>query len=532
MKLGVFFSRCEGIVGTSLDLEPLADNYAHYDAVQIFENFYDPNDFDELLKTVEKNQLDSLILAGDSPLDYRNTRNGGHLFRCLSDRGVNVNRVEIVNLKNMVAMPHEALQDELQQKARLMIDVGIEKIKCSGKVNTVEISPRKSVAVVGANIAAIAAAQHLLDEGFKVFLINGEKEIDLPARYLNYIRPTFIYVLRHPRFTCYNESVVSDFHGYTGDYTLKIDMNGRDVEILVGAALLSLEHDDSMIKACRYIFHIDVKEDGAPASRDEVSARSQTLDKGVFIINPIQSGEDDPGRMFMAADAAAAMVVDLLSRNEIHHQVMVSQVYKGLCSGCGACVKTCVFHAVSLQGDPPVSVIDPRRCRGCGNCVTVCPSDARDLVVCPSQYLFKAVSILSEFQLKSNTPRVLLIACDGCGYRCLDRAARMGLTWPVGILPLWVVCGGRIDMRLVMQAFVDGFEGVALMICGEGCCHHVIGNVELERRINLFKTIMISRGIETERLAVLTTCSREGEDCVNSINEFYGRIYNRIRKAG
>jgi coenzyme F420-reducing hydrogenase delta subunit len=45
--------------------------------------------------------------------------------------------------------------------------------------------------------------------------------------------------------------------------------------------------------------------------------------------------------------------------------------------------------------------------------------------------------------------------------------------------------------------------------------------MELERRVNLFREILTSRGIDHKRVHVIATCSREGENCVERINQFY-----------
>jgi F420-non-reducing hydrogenase iron-sulfur subunit len=80
-------------------------------------------------------------------------------------------------------------------------------------------------------------------------------------------------------------------------------------------------------------------------------------------------------------------------------------------------------------------------------------------------------------------------------------------------------------MQMILHAFVRGFDGVALMICGEGCCHHVSGNVDLERRVNLFRGILQSRGLDDRRVKVISTCSREGGACVDTLNEFHQKVH-------
>jgi heterodisulfide reductase subunit A-like polyferredoxin/coenzyme F420-reducing hydrogenase delta subunit len=524
MKQGLFFSTCDGQLSEVLDFESLAEEYASLESVKVFDNFYQDGSFDELMNDVESKDLHSLILAGESPMAYRQTRNGELLFKCLEERGLNPNRVEVVNLKNMVVRPHQESREALQQKAKLLIDVGLEKVKVSPLLKTREISPRQSVAIIGANSSSVAVAQHLLDEGYKVFLVQDGTELSVPKDESQHMQPTLAYVKRHARFTIHNEATVTDFHGYTGDYVMKVAAEGTETEMPVGAVVLSLEENTRMIKKLQPIFHVDIDEKGALAAKDEKTARSQTQDRGIFVVNPVQADGNGLGNRLLAADGTAAMVINLLNRKEIYHRVAVSQVDKDLCGGCGSCVKTCMFHAVSLEGESRVSVIDPRRCRGCGNCVTACPAGARDLVICPTTYLFNAVDILSSFQHSGPGKKILAIACDGCGYRCLDRAGEQGLSWPVGIMPLWVVCGGQIDTQLIMYAFVKGFDGVALLICGEGCCHNLIGNVDLERRANLLKEILASRGIDHGRMQIISTCSRNSSECVDKIGQFSAQL--------
>ncbi|MDZ7698733.1 MAG: 4Fe-4S binding protein [Deltaproteobacteria bacterium] len=51
------------------------------------------------------------------------------------------------------------------------------------------------------------------------------------------------------------------------------------------------------------------------------------------------------------------------------------------CRGCGRCVATCPYRAVSLQMNSVggwFAAVDEALCKGCGNCISVCPSNAAD----------------------------------------------------------------------------------------------------------------------------------------------------------
>ncbi len=426
MKTGIYFSRCGDVFAGLFQLEELAEPYRKSFSVKIFDDFFAAEDFAALLADVEENGIEAVVLVGDSHFSYLQTRNGEYLLKCLEERGLNQNKIEIVNLKNMLALPHKLESGVLLlQKARLLLDAGIEKLKHSHAIVTVEVSPRKSVAIVGTSSAAFVAAQHCLEEGYKVFLINDRQEIVIPEAELPLVRPTMVFVLRHPRLTLFNNATLIDFDGYPGDFVLTLASGGAESELQIGAAILSPQNNSSLVKVFQAIFHVDVDREGSLAALDEVTSRSQTQDRGVYVINPPDIGKNEIGHAFMAADAAASLVVNLLNKSEIYHTVKVSEVRTELCSGCGACVKTCMFKAVSLTGTPRVSTINPRRCRGCGNCVTACPTDARDLATTPNAFLFSTIDIFSQLQAGI---KILLIACEGCGYRCLDSAAIAGQT--------------------------------------------------------------------------------------------------------
>ena len=44
------------------------------------------------------------------------------------------------------------------------------------------------------------------------------------------------------------------------------------------------------------------------------------------------------------------------------------------CIGCGKCVKTCPFEAITLENN--LAYIDPNKCKSCRKCVEVCPQNS------------------------------------------------------------------------------------------------------------------------------------------------------------
>ena len=102
-------------------------------------------------------------------------------------------------------------------------------------------------------------------------------------------------------------ATIDDFHGYTGDYVIRITSKDGEEELPVGAVVLSLEGNARLIKKLQSVFHIDIDEKGALAARDEATARSQTQDRGIFVINPVPVDGNGLGARLLAADGTAAM---------------------------------------------------------------------------------------------------------------------------------------------------------------------------------------------------------------------------------
>lgn len=61
----------------------------------------------------------------------------------------------------------------------------------------------------------------------------------------------------------------------------------------------------------------------------------------------------------------------------------LSRVNPGLCTGCGICVESCPFKAISLKDD--LACVDDESCLGCGVCVSRCQQGALQLMLAPEK---------------------------------------------------------------------------------------------------------------------------------------------------
>lgn len=507
---GLFMSGGKGEISRIIDLELLAAHYREACNVLIFEDLHCSDSLEAVRAAVKGKKLDSVVLAGESPLFYKTTRNGDLLLRVLQEAGINSNRIAVVNLKEQAALPHRAMPAEATKKAKTLIDVGLEKVRLSKDVGMIEVSPRKTVMVIGTTTGAFFAAQRLLERGFHIIFIGNIREMDV-AEVSAGIVPTMACVRNHPNVT-FHDASLDELYGYAGNFRIRLKGN---INLRAGGIVVAIG-DDLELTSSLYPF-LRLERDNAGHFKKIYSDTSvtETVNPGIFLVP--HSGS--LAMTIACADSAAMSVDTLLKRHSIRHELFVSEVDANICGGCGTCIKTCLFHAAELDPVSKLSSTNIKRCVGCGNCVSACPTGARDQVSANTQYLLSAVRILSSYE-PPNGIKLLYIVCEGCGYQSLDFAGREGLEYPTSMMPLSVRCAGRIDTQFILEAFREGFTGVVICKCGEDRCLNIVGNTDLDRRANLFRAVLNSRGISPERLRIFGVSDCDGNSCVKGAVEF------------
>ena len=121
-------------------------------------------------------------------------------------------------------------------------------------------------------------------------------------------------------------------------------------------------------------------------------------------------------------------------------------------------------------------------------------------------------------------PDVLGFACNWCGYPGADQAGTNKMQYPANIKLVRVMCLGRVDTNLVLEAFRKGFDGVMLIGCHIGDCHYVSGNKNAVLVVDRLKNILHFLGIESGRLKLEEVSAGEGPLFVKVVTEFVEKL--------
>ena len=121
-------------------------------------------------------------------------------------------------------------------------------------------------------------------------------------------------------------------------------------------------------------------------------------------------------------------------------------------------------------------------------------------------------------------PKIVAFMCNWCTYAGADSAGVARLKSPANILPIRVMCSGRISPEMVMRAFRAGADGVLVMGCHLGDCHYSSGNHRTVKRMPLLKNLLGYVGVNPERMELHWVSASEGPRFVEVTKAFTDKI--------
>ncbi|MFA5309510.1 MAG: hydrogenase iron-sulfur subunit [Dehalococcoidales bacterium] len=82
-----------------------------------------------------------------------------------------------------------------------------------------------------------------------------------------------------------------------------------------------------------------------------------------------------------------------------------------------------------------------------------------------------------------------------------------------------IICAGKMEASYIVEAFAHGADGVLILGCPEGDCHYQDGNIEARKRLALLRQVLLTHGIQPQRLNLFLSRDPEGKDIPMHINE-------------
>ena len=123
-----------------------------------------------------------------------------------------------------------------------------------------------------------------------------------------------------------------------------------------------------------------------------------------------------------------------------------------------------------------------------------------------------------------NEPRIIAFCCHYCAFTAADLAGTMRQQYPSNIHIVRLPCTGKVDVNMLLQAFVDEADGVMVAGCEVGSCHFLEGNVRAKKRVEYAKKKLEEVGIDPEKLEMFHIAASEGPLFAQTARDFTGKI--------
>jgi len=125
-------------------------------------------------------------------------------------------------------------------------------------------------------------------------------------------------------------------------------------------------------------------------------------------------------------------------------------------------------------------------------------------------------------------PQLTAFTCIYCGSMAADSAGALGLTYPATVKLFRFPCTGKVDVEYILKAFEEGADGVYIVACPIGNCHHVHGNVRATKRLAYARELLEGIGLEGDRLGIFYMSGSQAHAFANAAEQ----MTERIRKLG
>ncbi len=131
---------------------------------------------------------------------------------------------------------------------------------------------------------------------------------------------------------------------------------------------------------------------------------------------------------------------------------------------------------------------------------------------------------LNKPEIPDFEPFILGIFCNWCTYTGCDQAGTSRMQRPANLRVMRVMCSGRVEPVMILEALKRGADGVLVGACHVGDCHYVNGNHKTVRRMPLINEYIKQLGINPNRVWLRHISASEGAELTEIVHEYVAEL--------
>ncbi|MFX0042623.1 MAG: FAD-dependent oxidoreductase [Candidatus Hodarchaeota archaeon] len=308
-----------------------------------------------------------------------------------------------------------------------------------------------------------------------------------------------------------------------GDIKINSDL------IVLSAGIVAPEDNSELAK----LLKVPLNEDNFFLEAHVKLRPSDFATDGIFLCGTAR-GAANITESIAQANSAAARAMTILSKEILETEGVTSYVNEEKCIGCGQCVEVCPYNAIELvdiskqmglySNDIKKAQVIKAVCKGCGTCFAECPTSAISMSHFGNAQIKPMINEAARTDKAGWEPRIIAFLCNWCSYAGADLAGVSRYQYPPNVRVIRVMCSGGMSKSFILQAFLEGADGVFIAGCHLGDCHYISGNENAYLRLENLKELLKMIGIEEDRIQINQISASEGKQFSELISEFTDKI--------
>ena len=123
-----------------------------------------------------------------------------------------------------------------------------------------------------------------------------------------------------------------------------------------------------------------------------------------------------------------------------------------------------------------------------------------------------------------NERKIIGFGCEKWGYSAADLTGTTRKSYSTNFHLIRVRCTGRIGIHLIMESFLNGADGVAIISWKEGECEFGNGNMNTYEHVKFLKRLFDHLGLAEERIQQYFCSAAEVDKFIRSVEDISSKV--------
>ncbi len=334
-RVGVFVCHCGINIGSVVDVPSTAEyarslHYVAYAEDNLYTCSQDTQD--HIREMIIEHNLNRVVVASCSPRTHE------PLFQqTLRESGLNPHLFEMANIRDQCSWIHKEEPQEATNKAKDLVRMAVAKVALVEPLTAAQLDVTPSAIVVGGGLAGMTAALAVADQGFKVAVVEREKQLggnlrrllatlaepDVQA-YLGHLEER---VRNNPNVFIYTGTELANVEGFIGNFESTLKTGRKETKFKHGAFIVAtggLEH-----KPEEYLYGDDERI-VTQLELEDMLGKSGALSKVKTVVMIQCVGSREQGHMYCSRVCCNTAVKNALRIKELSPETEVYVLYRDI----------------------------------------------------------------------------------------------------------------------------------------------------------------------------------------------------------